>query len=154
MDGLQMLFDVVALATRRGIDGWGCSSWKQTFGSRGRPQSPAHGGKEALTECEAVPLCLPHRTSHLGWGVREHSPHDYLNNKEGQKVVHPFGQKDSLLSVYSQRRLRTLVLLGCHFLFSHPLKLEWRHSSVSPPLHNYTLKCGGVVFTCLWAHKS
>lgn len=42
--------------------------WKQRFGSRGRPQSPAHGGKEALTECEAVPLCRPHRTSHLGQG--------------------------------------------------------------------------------------
>ena len=42
--------------------------WKRTFGSRGRPRSPAHGGKEALTECEAVPLCRPHRTSHLGRG--------------------------------------------------------------------------------------
>lgn len=40
--------------------------WKQTFGSRGRPQSPAHGGKAALTESESVPLCQPHRMSHLG----------------------------------------------------------------------------------------
>lgn len=51
--------------------------WKRTFGSRGRPRSPARGGKEALTECAAVPLCRPHRTSHLGRGVREHSPHHY-----------------------------------------------------------------------------
>lgn len=42
--------------------------WKRTFGSRGQPRSPAHGGKEALTECAAVPLCRPHRTSHLGRG--------------------------------------------------------------------------------------
>lgn len=42
--------------------------WKQMFGNRGRPRSPAHGGKEALTECEAAPLCRPHRTSHLGRG--------------------------------------------------------------------------------------
>lgn len=40
--------------------------WKQKFGSRARRRSPAHGGKEALTECEAAPLCRPHRTSHLG----------------------------------------------------------------------------------------
>lgn len=42
--------------------------WKRTFGSRGQPRSPAHGGKEALTESEAVPLFRPHRTSHLGEG--------------------------------------------------------------------------------------
>lgn len=42
--------------------------WKRMFGSRGRPRSPARGGKEALTVCEAVPLCRPHRTSHLGRG--------------------------------------------------------------------------------------
>lgn len=51
--------------------------WKRTFGSRGQPRSPAHGGKEALTECAVVPLCRPHRTSHLGRGMREHSPHHY-----------------------------------------------------------------------------
>lgn len=51
--------------------------WKRTFGSRGQPRSPAHGGKEALTECVVVPLCRPHRTSHLGRGMREHSLHHY-----------------------------------------------------------------------------
>lgn len=40
--------------------------WKRMFGSLGQPRSPARGGKEALTECEAVPLCRPQRTSHLG----------------------------------------------------------------------------------------
>lgn len=40
--------------------------WKQKFGSRGRRRSPTRGGREALTECEAAPLCRPHRTSHLG----------------------------------------------------------------------------------------
>lgn len=40
--------------------------WKQKFGSRGRRRSPTRGGKEALTECEAAPLCRPHRTSRLG----------------------------------------------------------------------------------------
>lgn len=51
--------------------------WKRMFGSRGQPRSPAHGGREALTECAAVPLCRPHRMSHLGRGMREHSPHHY-----------------------------------------------------------------------------
>lgn len=40
--------------------------WKQKFGSLARRRSPARGGKVALTECEAAPLCRPHRTSHLG----------------------------------------------------------------------------------------
>lgn len=73
--------------------------WKRTFGSRGQPRSPAHGGKEALTECAVVPLCRPHRTSHLGRGVREHSPHHYQDqtgispsaqcSQTGGTVVHP-----------------------------------------------------------------
>lgn len=76
--------------------------WKQTFGSRGRPRSPARGGKEALTECEAVPLCRPHRTSHLERGVRGEGNTAHIiiiiirsNSKaKGQKVV----QEHSLLS--------------------------------------------------------
>lgn len=70
--------------------------WKRMFGSQGRPQSPAHGGKEALTENEAVPLFRPHRTSHLGWGVREHSPHQYQNQKASTTEVK--GRKGSVAS--------------------------------------------------------
>ena len=39
--------------------------WTQTFGSRGPPQSPAGGGRAALTASAAGPLFPPHRTSHL-----------------------------------------------------------------------------------------
>lgn len=58
---------------------------KQMFGNRGRPQSPAHGGKEALTEREAAPLCRPHRMSHLGRGGEGTQPTS-LSRKLGQPV--------------------------------------------------------------------
>lgn len=58
--------------------------WKWTFGSRGRPRSPAHGGKEALIECEAVPLFRPHRTSHLGRG--DQGTQSSNSNAQGSSV--------------------------------------------------------------------
>lgn len=55
---------------------------KQTFGSRGRPQSPAGRGKEALTVCESEPLLRPHRTSHLGEGPVNTSPPTESSNSD------------------------------------------------------------------------
>lgn len=63
--------------------------WKQTFGSRGRPQSPARGGKEALTESEAEPLLQPHRTSHLGEGERGNTAHIIIPKEKKGKGAQP-----------------------------------------------------------------
>lgn len=101
--------------------------WKRTFGSRGRPRSPAHGGKEALTECEAVPLCRPHRTSHLGRGVREHSPHHYQINErsnrqgEGQKVVNPLRTERQPVVSVATKHLQLLAARENLGSFSHSL---------------------------------
>lgn len=115
--------------------------WKRMFGSRGRPQSPAHGGKEALTECEAVPLCRPHRTSHLGWGVREYSPHHYHDNRwsnskaRGQKGVNPSGQSEQQRSSSVSQRCRVTLQHWCAGGGGQPTSsyihssLIWGHSS-------------------------
>lgn len=110
--------------------------WKRTFGSRGRPRSPVHGGKEALTESEAVPLCRPHRTSHLGRGVREHSPHHYQNKRRSnskvrERACHLNDKKKLQLTVECKS---SAALVGCHsaiLFFLHSLKLEWGYIQVT-----------------------
>ncbi len=142
--------------------------WKRTFGSRGRPRSPAHGGKEALTECEAVPLCRPHRTSHLGRGGWGNTAHIIIkiirgatSKARGRKWWNPPDRKTACCQYNNKTATVQLPAVRENFAalvfwrvviqqFSSHIHSSLREDTVQfQPLHNSSPKFGGVVFMAL-----